>query len=219
MERSLIRGARTIYTRAHTPRVHTLRALQPAPSHDRQHLQIRHQSSAPNIAQVSFWKSLIPKPLRPKPKSNIDWGTPDSVRPKPKSKGWNPATFFIVIFLFIGSMSIQMIALKRDYATFMRRAEARIGVLREVVEKLQRGEEVNVEKSLGTGDREQEKEWEEVLREIERSEISSKNTKKSTKTKTTSTASTTLESIPEPAPTSPTGTDATKAKASYSNFF
>lgn len=58
-------------------------------------------------------------------------------------------------------MSIQMIALRRDFNTFTRRAETRIGVLREVIEKLQRGEEVDVEKALGTGDAEREKEWEE----------------------------------------------------------
>jgi hypothetical protein len=81
---------------------------------------------------------------------------------KPK-KDWNPATFYIVIFLFIGSMSIQMIVLKKEFKTFMRRSETRIGLLREVVEKLQRGEEVNVGRALGTGDAEKEQEWEEGL--------------------------------------------------------
>ncbi|KAI0396910.1 hypothetical protein F5Y17DRAFT_44331 [Xylariaceae sp. FL0594] len=219
MERSLVRSARAIYTRAHTPRVHTSRALGPAPACGRPHTQIRHGSSAPSVLQLSFWKSLIPKPLRPKPKSAIAWGKPDSVRPK-VNKGWNPATFFIAIFTLIGSMSIQMIMLKRDHGTFLRRAEARIGVLREVVERIQRGEEVDVEKSLGTGDKEQEKDWEEALREIERSEVPNKNVKKSTKIKTASTPSpTTSESNPEPMPTSPASTDTTKAQASLSNFF
>lgn len=49
----------------------------------------------------------------------------------------------------------------------MRKAEAKIAKLREVVEKLHRGEEVDVEKVLGTGDEVQELEWEEALREIE----------------------------------------------------
>jgi hypothetical protein len=172
------------------------------------------------VVQVSFWKSLIPKPLRPKPKPTVDWGTPDYyTKPKKvKSKEWNPATFFIVIFLFIGSMSIQMIALKRDYATFMRRAEVRIGLLREVVEKLQRGEEVDVEKTLGTGDVEKEKEWEEVLREIERDDIFTKNAKKATKAKAPLTVPTATESRPEP--TSTDSTEPTNPKTtSYSNFF
>ncbi|OTA82607.1 hypothetical protein M434DRAFT_51159, partial [Hypoxylon sp. CO27-5] len=132
----------------------------------------------PTIAQASFWKSMIPKPFRRRPEQSVDWG----VQKKPKSKEWNPATFFIIIFLFIGSMSIQMIALKKDFQTFMRRSEVRIGLLREVVEKLQRGEEVDVEKTLGTGNAEEEKEWEEVLREIERDDIL-KNAKKIEKAK------------------------------------
>lgn len=37
----------------------------------------------------------------------------------------------------------------------------RIGKLREVIEKIQRGEKVDVEKALGTGDAEREAEWEE----------------------------------------------------------
>ena len=49
----------------------------------------------------------------------------------------------------------------------MRKAELKIAKLREVIEKLRKGEEVDVEKALGTGDETQELEWEEALREIE----------------------------------------------------
>ena len=49
----------------------------------------------------------------------------------------------------------------------MRKAETKIAKLREVIEKLHKGEEVDVEKVLGTGDEAQELEWEEALREIE----------------------------------------------------
>jgi hypothetical protein len=42
----------------------------------------------------------------------------------------------------------------------MRQSDVRIGLLREVVEKLQRGEKVDVEQVLGTGDPEKELEWE-----------------------------------------------------------
>lgn len=41
----------------------------------------------------------------------------------------------------------------------MRRAEAKIGLLREVIERVQRGENVDVEGALGTGDPEAEREW------------------------------------------------------------
>jgi hypothetical protein len=105
-----------------------------------------------SVAEVSFWKSLIPKPFRGR-------SAKAKVGPNGK-KEWNPATFFIFIFLFIGSMSIQMIALRKDFSTFTRQADVRIGLLREVVEKLQRGEDVDVERVLGTGDPEKEQLWE-----------------------------------------------------------
>ncbi|KAI0840576.1 hypothetical protein F5Y06DRAFT_243413 [Hypoxylon sp. FL0890] len=177
-----------------------------------QHQFTRYASSVPTIAQPSFWKSMIPKPFRRRPESQVGWGVPK----KPKSKEWNPATFFIIIFLFIGSMSIQMIALRKDFETFMRRSEVHIGLLREVVEKLQRGEEVDVEKTLGTSDAEKEKEWEEALREIERDDIL-KNTKKTEKAK---------QSAPPPvkaeakSSSSPESTGQPSAKTgSYSSFF
>ncbi|KAI1353121.1 hypothetical protein F5Y01DRAFT_68630 [Xylaria sp. FL0043] len=207
MERPVQRGMLKTYATARAPGV--LRRF-PFLSQT----QIRRQSSIPTVAQISFWKSLIPKPLRPKPKPTVNWGVPE--KKKPKSKEWNPATFYIVIFLFIGSMAIQMIALKRDFATFMRRAEVRIGLLREVVEKLQRGEEVDVEKALGTGDVEKEKEWEEVLREIERDDIL-RNAKKTLKGKSASSTPTATE--PKPESTSIQSTEPTKTKAVYSNFF
>ncbi|KAI0542354.1 hypothetical protein GGR58DRAFT_497341 [Xylaria digitata] len=207
MDRFLRRGALKAYATARAPRVY--RSIIFLHQH-----QTRCYSSAPTIAQSSFWKSLIPKPFRPKPKPAVDWGVPE--KKKPKSKEWNPATFYIVIFLFIGSMSIQMIALKKDFATFMRRAEVRIGLLREVVEKLQRGEEVDVEKTLGTGDVEKEMEWEEVLREIERDDIL-KNEKKTSKAKASSPAPTTTNSNLESPSTQ--STEPTKPKAGYSNFF
>jgi len=53
-----------------------------------------------------------------------------------------------------------MIALKNDIANFSRRADAKIRLLREVIERVQRGEEVDVERVLGTGDKESEREWE-----------------------------------------------------------
>lgn len=78
------------------------------------------------------------------------------------------------MFLMIGSMSIQMITLKKDYATFTRRTDVRITLLRETVEKLQRGEEVDVERVLGTGDLEHEQQWEDgesILKPRERTRI------------------------------------------------
>ncbi|KFY55459.1 hypothetical protein V496_06996 [Pseudogymnoascus sp. VKM F-4515 (FW-2607)] len=112
----------------------------------------RYYSSLPSVTQVSFWESMIPKPLRRSNKLKSK---------KPKSTEWNPATFFIAILLLIGSMSIQMIALRNEFATFIRRADAKIDLLREVIEKVQNGEEVDVEGLLGAGNAEKEQEWEE----------------------------------------------------------
>jgi pyruvate/2-oxoglutarate dehydrogenase complex dihydrolipoamide acyltransferase (E2) component len=115
-------------------------------------------------------------------------------------------------------MSIQMIALRKDFATFMRQSDVRIGLLREVVEKLQKGEEVDVEKVLGTGDAEKELEWEQglssrgtgvsgrrlltdtaVLREIEREEPAKNQQRKKQPESTPPPAPT---AAPTPAPTS-----------------
>jgi hypothetical protein len=58
-------------------------------------------------------------------------------------------------------MAIQMIALRNEFAAFSRRADAKIGLLKEVIERIQNGEDVDVEGLLGAGDVEREKEWEE----------------------------------------------------------
>lgn len=77
----------------------------------------------------------------------------------------------MILGLLIGSQAIQILWLKRDREHYTRKAEAKIGVLREVIEKVQRGEEVDVEKVLGTGDKTLEKEWEDVLKEIGDEEV------------------------------------------------
>ena len=113
----------------------------------------RAYSSAPaSVVDAGFWKSLVPKFLRKENRKELK---------ARRSKDWNPATFFIVIFLCIGSMSIQMITLRNSFERHMRQTEVRIGLLREVVEKIQRGETVDVEKALGTGEPKKEADWEE----------------------------------------------------------
>jgi hypothetical protein len=114
----------------------------------------RPYSTLPSVIQPSFWRGLIPKPFR---KSSPG----SALKTKEKSKEWNSATFFIWIFLFIGSMSIQMISLRNEFTAFSRRADAKIELLKEIIERIQNGEEVDVEGLLGTGDAQREKEWEE----------------------------------------------------------
>lgn len=184
---------------------------------------VRANSTLPTIAEPGFWSSLVPKPFR----RSADHGA----KSKKKSKEWNPATFFIVIFLLIGSMSINTIAVKNDRATFVRQSDVRIGLLREVVEKLQRGEEVDVEQALGTGDPAREKEWEEskmsrtsddcrshadpchlVLREIEM-DNAIRDSRKPKKPKTSEDS--TAKAVPTPEPSSA----AEKPRVSSSSFY
>jgi hypothetical protein len=54
-----------------------------------------------------------------------------------------------------------MIALRNQFATFSRRADAKISLLKDIIERIQKGGKVDVEGLLGTGDKEREKEWEE----------------------------------------------------------
>lgn len=77
---------------------------------------------------------------------------------KPEDNEWNPASFYIIIFILIGSQAIRMIALKNDYAAYTRSTDAKIELLREVIEKVKKGEKVDVEKLLGRGDAAKERE-------------------------------------------------------------
>ena len=52
-----------------------------------------------------------------------------------------------------------MLALRNEYPTSSRKADAKIALLKEILDKIRRGEEVDVDKVLGTGDEQQEQEW------------------------------------------------------------
>ncbi|KAH8155635.1 uncharacterized protein LAJ45_00645 [Morchella importuna] len=123
-----------------------------------------HQLKHPAPASAST--RYLPRFLDPR----IYWQSSKSAS---KAKGpqgkkpWNPATFYIAIFLLIGSQAIQIIALRLNHDERMRRANVKIAVLKEVIERLQRGEDVDVEGMLGVGNEKDEKSWEDVLREIE----------------------------------------------------
>ena len=61
--------------------------------------------------------------------------------------------------MLIGSQSINLILLKNEWQVFSRQADAKIARLKDVIERVQRGEDVDVEKELGTGDEVAEREW------------------------------------------------------------
>ncbi|KAF2225168.1 hypothetical protein BDZ85DRAFT_89495 [Elsinoe ampelina] len=121
-------------------------------------------SSIPRIASASLWSSIIPKPFRRTPKDDF---RPGKVT---KSRDWNPATFFIVISLLIGSNAIQLVSLKTHRLNYNQSTDAKLSLLREVIGRVKKGEDVNVEAMLGKGDPEREKEWEEVMRDLEKEE-------------------------------------------------
>lgn len=108
--------------------------------------------SLPKIADRSVWTSMIPRFIRNR-----------KLRTDKKSKEWNPATFYIVMFTLIGSQAIRMLTLKNSYASYTRSTDAKIKLLQEVIERIKKGEKVDVEKLLGTGDEVQEREWEEGM--------------------------------------------------------
>ncbi|KAI9786077.1 MAG: hypothetical protein M1816_008105 [Peltula sp. TS41687] len=131
----------------------TLRRREPA---------VSPSSSLPQVARPSLWQTLIPRFMRDRSQT--------APSKRVGRKEWNPATFYIVIFLFIGSQAIQMIALRTEFTAFSRRADARISLLKEVLDRVQKGEDVDVEGLLGTGDEEREREWEDVIQQIQEEE-------------------------------------------------
>lgn len=170
----------------------------------------RFISIQPRVTETSFWKQLIPKPLRSENRL-----TDPSAPKKVKSKEWNPATFFIIIFLLIGSMAIQMISLRKNFEAFMRRSDVRIGLLREVIEKIQNGENVDVEKVLGAGDPEREAEWEEVLNEIEKNTASRNQQKKDKANVSEESATSTRIAPPDEPKTDPAVQSPSKGRTAF----
>ena len=191
-------------------------------------LTVRHQSSAPaTILDKSLWQSIVPKPLRKGNRQKL----------AKKSRRWNPATFYIVMFLLIGSMSIQMIALRNSFARYMRQSDIKIARLKEVVDKIQKGETVDVEKMLGTGDPQKEADWEEgeaclkhqnvadheltrgvVLKQIERDDKSNKTPKRGRKKRQAEAEPEEPSKVEETAQSQST-IQATGKPASFGNFF
>jgi len=59
----------------------------------------------------------------------------------------------------VGSQAIHTLKLKSEMTETERKTEAKISLLRRVIERIQSGEDVDVEKELGTGDPVAEEEW------------------------------------------------------------
>ena len=115
----------------------------------------------PRILQPELWANIIPSSIRVKAREAFA---------NRQHKKTNPATYFIWIYLLIGSQAIRIIQTKNEAATYSRKADLQIQKLREVIRKLHAGEDVDVEKALGTGIPEEEQAWEDAIKEIEREE-------------------------------------------------
>jgi len=158
-----------------------------------QHFQlddIRSSSRLPRIATPSFWASLVPKPWRRKAAHESD--TTDatdttSTAPAKKSRPWSPYTTILILALLVGSNAIQLISIRNDTLAFSRKTEAKLSLLREVLQRVKRGEidDAEVKRALGTGVAEAEREWEEVVKEIEETDVllEAEKRKKATKAK------------------------------------
>ena len=119
----------------------------------------RRPASTESLAratQPSIWNSLIPKFLRSS-------GTTTETAKRHKQREWSPYTFFVIIFLFIGSNAMNLIALRREFTAFSRQSDAKIALLKEALRRVQRGENVDVARLLGTGDEQKEQEWEQGM--------------------------------------------------------
>lgn len=111
----------------------------------------------PRILSPELWSVIIPQGIREGVRKVVN----DS------GKKVNPATYFIWIYILIGSQAIRILQLKIEARDYMRRAELQINKLREVVRRLQNGEQVDVEGILGTGIPDEEEAWDQALQQIE----------------------------------------------------
>ena len=71
----------------------------------------------------------------------------------------NPASSVIILGMLTGNAAIHIIRIRRDMSLYSRKADQKIELLREVIQRVQNGEDIDVEKLLGTGDPKAEEEW------------------------------------------------------------
>ena len=118
---------------------------------------LRSKLTQPKIAQPSLWKTFIPRFMR---------RDPSNLLPKDhKHVGFwsrflaNPASSVIILGMLTGNAAIHIIRIKKDTKLNSRKADQKIELLREVIRRVQNGENVDVERLLGTGDPKMEEEW------------------------------------------------------------
>jgi DNA gyrase/topoisomerase IV subunit B len=78
---------------------------------------------------------------------------------------------FLVLGIVVGSNAIHLLNIKREMLNFSRQTDAKLAALREVIQRVKNGEDVDVKRILGTGDAEHEQEWEQVIQELETTDM------------------------------------------------
>ena len=75
--------------------------------------------------------------------------------------------------------------LHQSFANFSQETEQKLAKLRSVIKRMQAGEEVDVKEELGTGQPEEERAWEDVMRELESEDAIFKKRKRELKNDST----------------------------------
>lgn len=109
----------------------------------------------------SVWTSLIPKAMRERNSRPKQSRAQRAAAQKEESKEWSPHTFYIVALLIIGSNAMKLVAERQAADTFSRDTKARIGILKDAIQRVHRGEQVDLRRIFGTGIAEDEEGWEE----------------------------------------------------------
>ncbi|KAF2663111.1 hypothetical protein BT63DRAFT_130169 [Microthyrium microscopicum] len=119
------------------------------------------ESTLPRIAQPSFWSSIhvVPKFLRRSPADTPKPAQSDAFR------RWlaHPSTHLIILAMLAGSQAIQILNLKSDMDTQQHDIDRQLDKLKDVIERVQRGETVDVKEALGTGNPVEEAKWAQVI--------------------------------------------------------
>lgn len=113
--------------------------------------QPEQPSRVPQLVKPSLWQILLPKVWRR-----------DSVTTTVQSDGTN-TVFLVLIFIAIGSQAMQLADVRRDMLELTLMTNSKLTLLKDVIARIGRGEEVDVGKVLGTSHPRPEIEWEEGL--------------------------------------------------------
>jgi hypothetical protein len=123
----------------------------------------------PRLATTTFWTKIIPKGWRKSrsPKEAAAYAAERALGADDRRAG----IVFLVLGIVVGSNAIHLLNMKREMLNFTRQTDAKIAALREVIQRVKNGEDVDVKRILGTGDAEHEQEWEQVIQELETTDM------------------------------------------------